>query len=290
MNIADVGKEFNAEELRNRTSDRRILISSREMKSIVWLVVGWTMATASLHGQEPGRRAWPDANRIEEFLARAEIVSRTRMTEGVTNSERVTLALDGETHEAVLKKIDQPDDSWRHEVAAYELDKLLGLGMVPPTVRRKDKGRAGGLQLWVEGKTLDALPEDLPDLAGWRQQVSAMWLFDYLTANNDRHANNVLASPEGRLLMIDNSRSFPLSGSPLRTMDEQGGATRALFWRTEFDPELAVYPTTYSAALVARLRSLTDEILKISLGSYLDKAERRRLLARRDTVLQAIGE
>ena len=27
-------------------------------------------------------------------------------------------------------------DSWKTEIAAYELDKLLGLGMVPATVER----------------------------------------------------------------------------------------------------------------------------------------------------------
>ena len=31
-------------------------------------------------------------------------------------------------------------DSWKSEVAAYELDKLLGLGLVPPTVERKGRG------------------------------------------------------------------------------------------------------------------------------------------------------
>ena len=28
-------------------------------------------------------------------------------------------------------------DHYKNEIAAYELDKLLGLGMVPPTVERK---------------------------------------------------------------------------------------------------------------------------------------------------------
>lgn len=259
------------------------------MRMRYWPLLFWIWSIESVAAEELGQRTWPQAEYWEGFLTEAAIVQRSEIAVGVTRSERVTLTLEGETHQAILKKIDEPDDSWRHEVAAYELDRLLGLGLVPPTVKRKDKGRPGGLQLWVDGEKLDSLPQELSDLEAWRRQVSAMWLFDYLTANNDRHVNNVLASPDGGLLMIDNSRTFPSSGSPLRELDGAGGATRALFWRIPFDPGLESYPTTYSLALVNRLKSLSEETLKSELGWCLDKAERRRLLERRDSVLLRIG-
>ena len=47
---------------------------------------------------------------------------------------------------AVFKKIDETLDNGRNEVAAYELDKLLGIGMVPPTVERSVGGRPLPLQ------------------------------------------------------------------------------------------------------------------------------------------------
>ena len=41
-------------------------------------------------------------------------------------------------------------ESYRSEIAAYELDKLLGLGMIPPTVERHIKAEVGAAMLWVE--------------------------------------------------------------------------------------------------------------------------------------------
>ncbi|MCK7469675.1 MAG: hypothetical protein MZU95_01865 [Desulfomicrobium escambiense] len=42
-------------------------------------------------------------------------------------------------------------EGWKYEIAAYVLDKLLGLGMVPPTVEKAMAGRPGSCQLWIEG-------------------------------------------------------------------------------------------------------------------------------------------
>ena len=40
--------------------------------------------------------------------------------------------------------------SYKAEVATYELDKLLKLEMVAPTVEREFKGVRGAMVLWVE--------------------------------------------------------------------------------------------------------------------------------------------
>lgn len=250
-------------------------------------MIGFALGAAPTLALSQADSPWSDPQRLERFLEEARIVERKKVETGVTGSVRVTLELDGERQQAIMKKIDEPDDSWRHEVAAYELDRLLGLGLVPPTVKRRDRGRAGCLQLWVNGTTLEARSEP-PDLEMWRQQVSAMWLFDYLTANNDRHLNNALVSPEYRLMLIDNSRAFGTYGTPIREMDEEGGATRAMFWRIDFDPDLERYPTIYGSDLVERLRSLTDERLENAIGSYIGRRECRRLLERRDTVQEKI--
>ena len=57
-------------------------------------------------------------------------------------------------------------ESYRAEIAAYELDKLLGLSMVPPTVERKVKGETGSAQMWVDDvvllKTKDGTPPLTP--------------------------------------------------------------------------------------------------------------------------------
>ena len=40
-------------------------------------------------------------------------------------------------------------ESYKSEIAAYELDKLLGLGMIPPTVEKRVKGELGAAVMWA---------------------------------------------------------------------------------------------------------------------------------------------
>jgi hypothetical protein len=57
---------------------------------------------------------------------------------------------------------------------------------------------------------------------------------------------------------------------------------------TEYDPDLEIYPTFYSPELLDRVRSLTDERLKSALRGYVDRQGRRRLLDRRDAILEVL--
>ena len=165
----------------------------------------------------PGGQPLPFSTHAEavEFLRSAKVVSRTELPSGWTRPQKLLLEKDGirlhtifRTFERVQGRIEDPltrqlitgdvKDSAMFEVAAYELDKFLGLAMVPPTVERSIRGRRGCAQLWVEGEVLATASEDPDDLELWRQQVSTMWLFDYLTANTDRHLNNALITPDSR--------------------------------------------------------------------------------------------
>jgi hypothetical protein len=84
------------------------------------------LASASPHAaaQRMGT-PWPDGEAIERFLREAKITERKKLGEGITNPEKVTLELDGVVRNAIFKKVDKDHDSWRNEVAAYELDKVL---------------------------------------------------------------------------------------------------------------------------------------------------------------------
>src|SRR5690349_13795630 len=84
---------------------------------------------------------------VEQFLKKGRIVAKEPLGAGVTGSLKVTVQQGDKKQFAVLKTVDQKrpglqpnaageleldfQDSWRTEIAAYELDKLLGLGMVP---------------------------------------------------------------------------------------------------------------------------------------------------------------
>ena len=104
-------------------------------------------------------------------------------------------------------------DYYGSELAAYAVDRLLGLGMVPPTVERRLNGTEGALQLWVENVIMERERAERgmsPQPASlWRLQTSRMTVFDYIIGNDDRHAQNMLADPERWLLwLIDHTRAF----------------------------------------------------------------------------------
>src|SRR4051794_27559029 len=100
----------------------------------------------------------PSDSDIEKFLQSARVLSSASIGQGVTKASRATLSLGGRVHDAQIQPIsvklnDLYDpagnpvpwrDDYRHNIAAYKLDRLLGLNIVPPTVERvTGKQRAG---------------------------------------------------------------------------------------------------------------------------------------------------
>lgn len=233
---------------------------------------------------------WPDAAGIEEFLKKAKITKREKVGEGITKPEKVTLERDGKTMHAIFKKVDEEYDSWRFEIAAYRLDRLLELGMVPPTVERSIRGRKGCLQLWVTGVTMEKYEGVPPDPEFWRRQVSLMWIFDDLIANIDRHLNNAIVSPEYRLILIDNSKTFRPFRKLLNDLNGPGTGTHAKYWFTEYDKERARYPTSYPVGFVERLRELSDKQIKKALKGYIWGYKKDLVLKRRKIILERLAE
>ena len=229
---------------------------------------------------------WPDAAELEQFLKKSQVVKRVKLGKGITNSEKVTLELDGVLRHGVLKKIDKINDSWRAEVAAYEMDKLLGINMVPPTVMRRHRGRKASLQLWVDGVTMDDFEEAMPDIESWRQQVSIMWFFDDLIGNIDRHLNNGMVSPGYRLMLIDNSKTFRSTKELFNDLNSNGTGTHARFWCTEYDVKRRRYSTTYPWAIVEQLRSLSENDIKRSINKYIWGQARNFVFQRRNRILE----
>ena len=96
----------------------------------------------------------------ETFLREAEIVDRVQMEreEGVTRPWKLTLRRGEIVRSALWKDASGIRggfwEGWKYEIAAYLLDKLLGVGMVPPTVEKALDGRPGSCQLWIEGTAL----------------------------------------------------------------------------------------------------------------------------------------
>ena len=90
-------------------------------------------------------------------------------------------------------------DSYHFNIAAYRLARLLGLeDMVPVSVERRWRGRAGALTWWIdtawdesERKAGQLRPPDIP---AWSTQLYRMVVFSQLIYDTDRNE----PTPEGR--------------------------------------------------------------------------------------------
>ena len=103
---------------------------------------------------------------------------------------------------------DFPDGSLhRREVASYELSRLLGWAIVPPTVEREGPEGLGSMQLFIAHDPAEHFFA-LRDRADLREQMMRFAAFDLVANNADRKGGHVLRDAEGRLWGIDNALCF----------------------------------------------------------------------------------
>jgi hypothetical protein len=213
---------------------------------------------------------------IEKLLETAEIVDVVDVGTGVTNPKKVTLKDGDSTFYAAFKPITRGRqkgywESYQAEVAAYRIDKLLGLDMVPPTVTRRIDRTQGSLQFWVDDCRLYSEVEgEAPRSLAWSRQLSTMKMFDVLIANEDRNAQNFLVDPDFFVVLIDHSRAFITSKSILKNKSK--------------------LPIQFDRDLVAKLKALDRETLDTHLEDLLMGGQVKAVLERRDGLLKYLDE
>ncbi|MFA9452323.1 MAG: hypothetical protein ACERK6_00280 [Candidatus Aminicenantaceae bacterium] len=224
----------------------------------------------------------------EGFLVNAESIDQSRMNTGqaVTNPWILTLSHNGVTNKAIWKnpsgRMKGYLENWRWEIAAYKLDKLLGLNMVPPTVERDFGGDRGSAQLWIEGcftlrdKVEDDIKTPSYKVFQFNRAYYLQRAFDNLIANEDRHQNQYLITEDFRMLLIDHSRSFRTSGK----------FTKGLIFTKKNGKEMKQLP----AAFIEKLRALDFAMIKEAVGEYLNEKEINAVLKRRDLILKAVDK
>ena len=219
-------------------------------------------------------KTWLDSRQaLEDFLTIAEVIKMEDIGLGVTKPRRAYLAPGGPVDRMAWKTIrpgiqDGFWESYKSEIAAYELDKLLGLEIIPPTVERRVKGEAGAAVMWVSPaksfKDLGGPPSAPPNkLAAWSRQLIRAKMFDNLIANIDPNLGNWLVDPSWNLILIDHTRSFTTKKNMVHEM-------------TRFDHELW-----------QRMKALTVESLTPALEKWLGTREIRGIIERRDR-MQAV--
>ncbi len=154
-----------------------------------------------------------DASQLR-LLSEGEISVRGRVVDSSNQALVVDVRLDGAHALACYKAEagerplwDFPEGLWRREVAAYELDRLLGVGLVPPTVAREDAPLGpGSLQWWIEEATDDHY-FTLRHRDDFDAVARTLAAFDVVANNADRKAGHVLFDGD-RYWAIDHGLCF----------------------------------------------------------------------------------
>jgi hypothetical protein len=224
-----------------------------------------------------------DAER-EVFLREAEVIKVRAAPGGVTGSIRATLRKGDFVHDAHIQTVDQHKaqislgsgmeidfhDSWRNNVAAYRVDRLLSLGMVPVTVERRYETVPAAFTWWVDDVQMTEKQRlerkaTAPVTEEWNRQMLVVRAFDQLIYNFDRNLGNLLVDADWRIWMIDHTRAFKI----FKDLKNE----KNLADRCEKD-------------LLVALRTLDKAALKQSLEGLLSEGQIDALLARRDRIVR----
>jgi len=256
--------------------------------SALWLLAASVSLVAQAQAPSPAPAAPAECAQVwvnheaeyEEFLRTAKVASIKEVPVGVTRPSRAYFAPGGLAESMAWKAITPGMkggfyESYRSEIAAYELDKLLGLQMVPPTVERQVDRVTGAAVLWASPtrsfKELGGVPGQAKSpappaakVAGWTRQIVRAKMFDNLIGNKDPNLGNWLVDGDWHLLVIDHSRSFTPMTSLVHKMDN------------------------IDRGLWEKFLALDEATLQTSVGPWMGKSELRAILARRDRMKREI--
>jgi len=220
---------------------------------------------------------------MEDFLKTAKIGKSTSAKKGITNTTRVTMSDGRITHDAHVQCIDESKhefktdrgtelnfkDTYRFNIAAYRLSRMLGIENLPVTVERKVGGKTCAVDWWIDDVMMDEATRkqkkiEAPNPNAWNEQIYVMRVFDQLIYNVDRNLTNLLILNNWDLVMIDHSRSFRLQ----HTLENPKNLGRI------------------DRTLLANLRALDKATVQKNLMPYCSKSEVESVMARRDVIVK----
>lgn len=222
-------------------------------------------------------------NEMEKFLKTARVIPDKKGVGGRTESWSVTL-YDGKiTMRGFAKFTDLPrpstiPDSYRYGIAAYELNKLLDLDLVPPTVEREIRGRKASLMPVIEGaiKERDRRRRNIepPDPESFENTMAELKVFENLVyssalceeGGDDLGDLLVAYRRDWKVWRVDLSQAF----SPISELIQYCEFTRC------------------SKKLFKNLQKLDDETVKAYLNKYLNENEMSALLERKKLIIEKI--
>jgi hypothetical protein len=179
-------------------------------------------------------------------------------------------------HRAFFKHIDfrRPSpapDSYKYEVAAYELTKMLQVEIVPPLVEREIEGTKGSLQMFLENCLSERERQrkklEPPDAVAHSRAMEGLKVFESLVYDECGDLDDSWVHQQNwRVSRVDFSEAF------FPSADLPKGCPFSVC----------------SRKLYEGLLKLEDGVVAASLAKYLSKDEIDALLARKRLILGRI--
>jgi hypothetical protein len=211
---------------------------------------------------------------IEAYLKTAGVVRLADAPRGVTRSKRAFLEPGGPVDSFAWKPLASGTaggfrESYQAEIAAYEINKLLQLDLVPPKVERTVDGEKGAAIMWVTPTKsfadLGGPPTPPPAMRyAWTRQLIKAKMFHNLIGDIDPNLGNWLVDPAWNLILVDHSRALTTTSKLVHEMDH------------------------VDAPLWDRIKALNRQTLAPATGGWLTTGEVDAILVRRDEMQKAI--
>lgn len=222
-------------------------------------------------------------DQMEQFLLKARLLGERPTGKGISNTKRVTLSDGHYIHDAHVQDIDvfkaeyrtkegiekNFRDSYKFNIAAYRLDKIMDLNVVPVCVPRDYNGKPAAYDWWVDNVQFDEEGRrdkniEPPDPNFWTRQLNTIRDFDQLIYNEDRNQGNLLIDNSWRLWAIDHSRAF----------------------RPNTNVRDAKVLRRVSNKMLLAMKNLNAQMLRDNLLPYITEEDIAGLLARRDWIVK----
>jgi len=228
---------------------------------------------------EPSQIAPEDMSReeLEYFLKNAAVVDVNKgAVPGRTGAWKINLDNGEVRRSAMFKVVDEtrPErlpDSYKYELAAYALDKLLDFQKIPAVIEREIEDTRGSLQIRIE----DCIGLDEqqrknitpPDSQAFVNALEEINVFENLVYNDRKELDDILIQEESwKIFRVDFSEAF----SPIPNLIPEQKITRC------------------SKTLFQNLQELPDKVIKARLEIYLNDEEMSALLSRKALIIKTL--
>ena len=228
-----------------------------------------------------------DDAQMEGLLRTGNIIESSDIGTGVTKPKRLLIRQGDQETSAVFKYEDtdkglekrsaysrrrhDESDRYHYDPAAYHLDRMINLQMVPVSVLREVDGEEGAVGAWIPNaiNERDRLEDevDFNSYCEQSEQYRLRFVFDVLIHNDDRNLTNIIWTRKDFMLrFIDHSLAF-------RSSDKRPKQYRKIELRV---PDI----------LASQLQSLSQEQLSRELSAWLHPRQIEAIIERRDRIMK----